>query len=107
MRPLSRRAGIGCQAPSAARLAVRLDELDWLPGRTSRLAVSDIACAAELAGAAAAMARVNVLVNTRLMTDRETAERMNREAEAALAACRESAGSLSSGIAAELARPRG
>ncbi|MDI9497202.1 MAG: cyclodeaminase/cyclohydrolase family protein [Bacillota bacterium] len=96
-------------APLALLASCRklLDELDWLPGRTSRLAVSDIACAAELAGAAAAMARVNVLVNTRLMTDRETAERMNREAEAALAACRESAGSLSSGIAAELARPRG
>ncbi len=84
-----------------------LDELAWLPDRTSRLAVSDIACAAELAGAAAAMARVNVLVNTRLMTDRETAERMNQEAETALAACRGSATTLSSGITAELARPRG
>ena len=43
---------------------------------------SDAACAAALRRASMTCALMNVYINTRLMTNREKAEAMNREAEA-------------------------
>ena len=48
----------------------------------SRLMRSDAGCAAALCRASMTCALMNVYINTRLMTNREKAEAMNREAEA-------------------------
>ena len=45
----------------------------------SKLVVSDAGCAAAMAEAAVRSAALNVIINTRLMKDREFAEGMNRE----------------------------
>lgn len=47
----------------------------------SKLALSDAGCSAVMLKAAMQSAALNVLVNTRLMSDRETAQRLEAEAE--------------------------
>lgn len=47
----------------------------------SRLVISDAGCAAAMAEAAIRSAALNVAINTRLMKDREYAEKMNAELE--------------------------
>lgn len=51
----------------------------------SRLVISDAGCAAAMAEAAIRCAALNVAINTRLMKDRDYAEKMNEELESLLA----------------------
>ncbi len=84
---------LGLEAAASAPLALlRLctqlaQSLKELPGKTSKLAQSDIGCAAELTLATARMSAMNVRVNTRLMADRACAEKIDTEAEACLLSC--------------------
>lgn len=59
--------------------------LSVLLEKGSRLAVSDVGCAAALCAAAAKASHLNVLVNTGLMKDRPFAEAMDEEAGRLLA----------------------
>lgn len=61
-----------------------IDQLGYLEENGSRLIVSDAATGAALARGALQGAAVNIRVNTRLMKDRETAERINQHVEATL-----------------------
>lgn len=51
----------------------------------SRLVISDAGCAAAMAEAAIRSAALNVAINTRLMNDRDYAEKMNEELNALMA----------------------
>ena len=51
----------------------------------SRLVISDAGCAAAMAEAAIRSAALNVAINTRLMKDRDYAEKMNEELDALVA----------------------
>ena len=51
----------------------------------SRLVISDAGCAAAMAEAAIRSAALNVAINTRLMKDRDYAEKMNEELDALMA----------------------
>lgn len=63
-----------------ARLSRRIMELaDILEQHGSALMVSDAGCCASIASAALDSAALNVLVNTRLMKNRDRAEEMNAE----------------------------
>ncbi len=62
-----------------SRLPILLEEL---ADKGSRLAVSDVGCAAAFCASALSGALLNLLVNTRLMQDRQRAEALNLEAEA-------------------------
>lgn len=55
--------------------------LEELQIKGSRLAVSDVGCAASLCASAAESALLNIRVNTKLMKNRECAEEMNQKAE--------------------------
>ncbi|MDR2610512.1 MAG: cyclodeaminase/cyclohydrolase family protein [Clostridiales Family XIII bacterium] len=65
--------------------AAVIELLEVLEAKGSVMAVSDTACGAALAKAALRSAWLNVRVNTRLMTDAETAERIDAGGSALLA----------------------
>lgn len=102
--PLAAAYGIPKDAPGRAETlekaldaasavpAVLLEKLGELPAILerltvigSKLAVSDVGCAAELCRAAAGCAALNVYINTKLMTDKERAASMNTRTDALLA----------------------
>lgn len=59
-----------------------IDELPFLAEKGSRLAVSDVGVAAAMGKAALQGTCLNVYINTKLMKNRETAERLNEKARA-------------------------
>ncbi len=67
---------------AAARTLPLLQEMEE---KGSVMLVSDVGCAAELCRAAAAAARMNVLVNTASMTDKDQAAQMEAEVDGLLA----------------------
>ena len=69
----------------------------------SALAVSDAGCAAALLRAAAEAAALNVFINTKSMTDRRTADRLNLEAHSLAAHCGLAAGEIYDGVYGRLA----
>lgn len=69
----------------------------------SRLAVSDAGCAAAILVSSLKAAALNVYVNTRLMTDREQAERLNRRTEQILSGCLPDMEKIYSFVCADLA----
>ena len=58
-----------------------MDELKALGEKGSRIAISDVGVAVLFARAALEGASLNIYINTRLMKDREKAERLNRESD--------------------------
>ena len=58
-----------------------IELLDELSDKTSVLVVSDVGVGAKLAGAALSSAYLNVVVNTKLMKDKNTAESIEKKAE--------------------------
>ena len=97
--PLSRAYGIPKDAPGRAEVmeaalkraaeppleimrkcAEALDLIAEYAAKGSALAISDAGCAAALAIAAMKAAALNVRINTKSMTDREAADKMNAEA---------------------------
>ncbi|MBR1877292.1 MAG: cyclodeaminase/cyclohydrolase family protein [Lachnospiraceae bacterium] len=60
--------------------ALRMTERVSLIG--SRLAISDAGAAAQLLGASMKAASLNVFINTKLMKDNDTADKMNKKADA-------------------------
>ena len=58
-----------------------MDELTALGEKGSRIAISDVGVAVLFARAALEGASLNIYINTRLMKDREQAERLNRESD--------------------------
>ena len=58
-----------------------IELLDELSDKTSVLVVSDVGVGAKLAGAALSSAYLNVMVNTKLMKEKNTAESMEKKAE--------------------------
>ena len=55
-----------------------------LAAKGSRLAVSDAGCGAAICKAAIQAASLNIFINTKTLKDRETAEDLNRKANALL-----------------------
>ena len=110
-RPAAIAAGLETAAAAPRQLLALceaiVEAIAWLPGHSSPLAVSDIACSAALARAAAELAQINILVNTRLMDERGRAEALIAEADAALARCRADASALTETIEAGLRVARG
>lgn len=70
-------AAAGVPADLVAALSKLPPILDRLTVIGSRLAVSDVGCSATLCRAAAESAALNVYINTKLMTDRQYAEKLN------------------------------
>lgn len=68
-----------CQAPMRimALCCEAIDAVAAFAEKGSRLAISDAGCAAALCKAALQSAALNVLINTKMMKDRERAEAMN------------------------------
>ena len=62
------------------KCAEALDLIAEYAAKGSALAISDAGCAAALAIAAMKAAALNVRINTKSMTDREAADKMNAEA---------------------------
>ena len=58
-----------------------MDELKALGEKGSRIAISDVGVVVLFARAALEGASLNIYINTRLMKDREQAERLNRESD--------------------------
>lgn len=58
-----------------------MDELKALGEKGSRIAISDVGVAVLFARAALEGASLNIYINTRLMKDRDQAERLNRESD--------------------------
>ena len=58
-----------------------IELLDELSDKTSVLVVSDVGVGAKLAGSALSSAYLNVVVNTKLMKDKNTAESIEKKAE--------------------------
>ena len=58
-----------------------MDELKALGEKGRRIAISDVGVAVLFARAALEGASLNIYINTRLMKDREQAERLNRESD--------------------------
>lgn len=72
---------IACQPPAQMLIVINkcLDELPLLAHKGSRIAVSDVGVAAAVGKAAINGACLNVYINTKLMTNRELAEKMNKD----------------------------
>lgn len=73
-----------------AGLNARAEALELIGGyaaKGSALAISDAGCAAALAEAAAKSAALNVFINTRAMSGREAADRLNIEANSLMTHC--------------------
>ena len=68
----------------------------------TRLALSDVGCAAELCSACASSAHMNVLVNTGLMKDRDFASELDREADRILSETKEACGELYAAVRSAL-----
>ena len=68
---------------------------------TSRLLLSDIACSAYLASSALKSAAINVFVNTKVLSDKETANKINSEVDLYLQKCN-NADHLADSISKEL-----
>ena len=68
-----------CSAPYAMIETLRscTDLVVELSSKGSKLAISDVGCAATLISAAAKGAIMNIYINTKLMSDREYAEELN------------------------------
>lgn len=62
--------------------AAAMDDLEFLAGHGSRLAVSDVGVGIQFIRAALLGAVMNVYINTKLMKNRERAEALNQNAEA-------------------------
>ncbi len=58
-----------------------IELLDELSDKTSVLVVSDVGVGAKFAGSALSSAYLNVVVNTKLMKDKNTAESIEKKAE--------------------------
>ena len=67
------------------RSAEALDVIEDYAAKGSALAISDAGCAAALAIAAMKAAALNVRINTKSMTDRAAADKMNAETDGLLA----------------------
>ena len=65
-----------------------MELLKVLGEKGSRIAVSDVGVAVLFARAALEGASLNIYINTRLMKDRETAEKMNKESDDMIAEAR-------------------
>lgn len=72
-----------CEAPFAVIQEAQslLALLEELTEKGSRLVVSDVGVAASCCRCAAESAALNVYINTKMMTDRDYAEKLNRETE--------------------------
>lgn len=79
-----------------------LEILEFLGEKGSRMAVSDVGVAAQMARAALNGAIMNVYINTKSMKDRKTAEEWNRKAQDMAAAGSALADRIYDGIAAQL-----
>ena len=62
-----------------------MEDLEALGEKGSRLAVSDVGVAVLFARAALEGASLNIYINTRLMKNREQAERLNKESDELIA----------------------
>ena len=62
-----------------------MEDLEALGEKGSRLAVSDVGVAVLFARAALEGASLNIYINTRLMKNREQAERLNKETDELIA----------------------
>lgn len=78
-----------CHAPMEMLrlIAVATECVASAAEKGSRLAVSDAGCAAACCEAAARSAALNIYINTKILSDRETAESLNRQADEYLAQC--------------------
>ena len=84
------------------KCAAALDVIADYAAKGSVLAISDAGCAAALAIAAMKAAALNVRINTKSMTDRETADKMNAETDALLAEYEETARKIYENVAGRL-----
>ncbi len=80
--------------------------LEELAVKGSKLAVSDVGCAAALAAATMQSAAMNIWVNTQLMTDRQKAEAWNAETDAILKANLPVCQQVFDQVAAKLTAPK-
>lgn len=84
------------------KCAEALDVIADYAEKGSALAISDAGCAAVLAIAAMKAAALNVRINTKSMTDRETADKMNAETDRLLAEYEKTAGKIYENVAGRL-----
>lgn len=84
------------------KCAEALDVIADYAEKGSALAISDAGCAAALAIAAMKAAALNVRINTKSTTDRETAGKMNAETDALLAEYEKTAGKIYENVAGRL-----
>ena len=84
------------------RSAEALDVIVEYAAKGSALAISDAGCAAALAIAIMKSATLNVRINTKSMTDREAADKMNAETDELLAKYGETAEEIYKSVAGRL-----
>ncbi|MDD7719124.1 MAG: cyclodeaminase/cyclohydrolase family protein [Eubacteriaceae bacterium] len=74
---------LGCSVPMdiMRKCGEALDVIAELEKKGSQIAISDAGCGATACKAAMRAASLNVFINTKMMKDREAAERLNREAD--------------------------
>ena len=84
------------------RSAEALDVIVEYAAKGSALAISDAGCAAALAIATMKSATLNVRINTKSMTDREAADKMNAETDDLLAKYGETAEEIYKSVAGRL-----
>lgn len=84
------------------RSAEALDVIVEYAAKGSALAISDAGCAAALAIATMKSATLNVRINTKSMTDREAADKMNAETDELLAKYGETAEEIYKSVAGRL-----
>ena len=74
---------MGCSVPMdiMRKCGEALDVIAELEKKGSQIAISDAGCGATACKAAMRAASLNVFINTKMMKDREAAERLNREAD--------------------------
>ncbi len=77
---------LACQAPLTImeKCCEAIGIASEMAEKGSRLAVSDAGCSAAILASALKSAALNVYINTKSMTDRETAELLNRKCDAML-----------------------
>lgn len=77
---------LGCSVPMdiMRKCGEALDVIAELEKKGSQIAISDAGCGATACKAAMRAASLNVFINTKMMKDREAAERLNREADGLL-----------------------
>lgn len=101
-------AKAACQVPLEimALAAKALNAIQVFAEKGSMLAISDAACGAVCCKAALESGALNVWINTRSMTDRAYAEKINRQAQTLLEQYTALADGIYSSVAAQLQQPK-